>query len=114
MGALRESPLFAGLPEETIEQLEAAGSEVEFPAGQVLIDYNAPASGLYVILEGRVAIHAPDEELERGPGEVVGELGLARDRPRGARVSAVTPVRLLSIPREHVDPDVARHLSRPP
>jgi CRP-like cAMP-binding protein len=111
--ALRSSPVFAGLPEETLERLAAVASEVEFPAGQVLIEHDAPASGLYVILEGRVAIHAPDEDLERGPGEVVGERALASGGTRTGRVSAVTQVRLLSIAREHVEPEVAEHLSRP-
>jgi CRP-like cAMP-binding protein len=110
--ALRSSPAFAGLPEETLARLAAVASEVEVPAGQVLIEHNAPASGLYVILEGRVAVHAPDEDLERGPGEVVGELAIARDSARNARVSAITPVRVLSIAREHVEPEAAEHLSR--
>jgi CRP-like cAMP-binding protein len=109
--ALRASPVFAGLPGETLERLAAAANEVEIPAGLVIIEHNAPASGLFVILEGRVAIHAPDEELERGPGQVVGELAIARGGARNARVSAITPVRALTIPREHVDPEVAAHLS---
>ena len=110
--ALRDSPVFAGVPEETLERLAAAASEVEIPAGLVIIEHNAPASGLFVILEGRVAVHAPDEELERGPGEVVGELALARGGARNARVSALTPVRALSISREHVDQELAQRLVR--
>jgi CRP-like cAMP-binding protein len=111
--ALRSSPVFAGLPEQTLEQLAAAATEVDVPAGQVLIEHDAPAAGLYVILAGRVAIHAPDEDLERGPGEVVGERALASGGTRTGRVSALTDLRLLSIPREHVGPEVAEHLSRP-
>ena len=110
--ALRESPVFAGVPEETLERLAAAASEVEIPAGLVIIEHNTPASGLFVILEGRVAIHAPDEQLERGPGEVVGELALARGSARNARVSALTAVRALSISREHVDQELAQRLVR--
>ena len=112
LAALRDSPVFAGVPEETLERLAAAASEVEIPAGLVMIEHNAPASGLFVIIEGRVAIHAPDESLERGPGEVVGELALARGGSRNARVSAITAVRALSIPREHVDQELAQRLVR--
>ena len=65
-----------------------------------------------MILEGRVAVQAPDESLERGPGEVVGELAIARGSARNARVSAITPVRALSIPREHVDQELAQRLVR--
>ena len=111
LDALRRSPVFAGLAEETLERLAAAASVVEVPAGQVLIEHNAPASGLYLLLEGRVAIHAPGEDLERGPGQVVGEFALASGGARLGRVSAITPVRALSIPREHVGEDVAQHLT---
>ena len=99
------------LDEETRRRLEAVGYEVEIPAGQVLIEHNTPASGLYLIVEGRVAIHAHGAELEAGPGEVVGEMALVRGGPRRARVSAITLVRAVSVAREHVDADLAAHLS---
>ena len=111
LDALHSAPAFEGLPEETLERLAAAASEVEIPAGIVFIEHNAPASGLFVILEGRVAVHAPDEDIEQGPGEVVGELAIARGGARNARVSALTRVRALVIPREHVDQQLARHLA---
>lgn len=99
------------IDEETLAQLRDVGEEVEFPAGQVIIEHNTPATGLYVILEGRVAVHAHGADLERGPGEVVGELALARGGPRRARVTAVTPVKALSVSREHVDPELAKRLA---
>ena len=98
------------IDEELRRRLEEVGSEVEFPAGQVLIEHNTPAAGLYLILEGRVRVHAHGAELERGPGDVVGELALAWGGPRRARVTAITPVRALSVPREHVDPELAARL----
>ena len=110
--ALRGCAAFSGVPEETLARLAAAASEVEIPAGLVIIEHNSPASGLYVILEGRVAVHAPDEDLQRGPGEVVGERAIARGGTRNARVSTITAVRALSIPREHVDPELAAQLVR--
>ena len=97
--------------DETRRRLEAVGNEAEFPAGQVLIEHNTPAAGLYLIVEGRVAIHAHGAELEAGPGEVVGEMALVRGGPRRARVTTVTPVRAVSVSREHVDPDLAAHLA---
>ena len=109
---LRSAPAFEGLPDETLERLAGAASEVEIPAGLVFIEHNAPASGLFVILEGRVAVHARDEDIEQGPGEVVGELAIARGGARNARVSSITPVKALVIPREHVDQELARHLAR--
>src|SRR6266536_306568 len=104
--ALRSAPAFAGLPEETLERLASVATEAELPAGHVLIEYDTPAAGLFVILEGRVAVHAPEAARELGTGEVVGELALARGAPRSARVSAVTPVRCLCLSSEHVDPEL--------
>ncbi len=110
--ALRSAPAFAGLPEETLERLAGVATEAEFPPGHVLIEYGQPGTGLFVILEGRVEVHAPEGERELGPGKVVGELALAHDASRSARVSAVTPVRCLCLASEHVDPKLAEQLRR--
>ena len=100
------------IDDDTRRRLEEVGSEVEFPAGQVLIEHDAPASGLYLILEGRVAVHAHDADVELGPGEIVGEVALLQGGTRTARVSAITPVRCLSVSREHVDAELAEALGR--
>ena len=100
------------LDDETRRRLEEVGTEVEFPAGQVLIEHETPAAGLYLILEGRVNVHAPHGEHELGPGEVVGELALVRGGTRTARVSALTPVRAVSVSREQVDAELAAALGR--
>src|SRR4249920_298260 len=107
---LRGAPAFADVSDETLTRLARVATEADFPAGHVLIEYDTPAAGLYLILEGRVAIHAPTAQLERGPGEVVGERALAIGGTRGGRVSAITPVRCLGIAREHVDEDLAARL----
>ncbi len=107
---LRAAPAFAGVPDEALERLAEVATEADFPAGHVLIEYDTPAAGLYLIREGRVAIHAPAAQLERGPGDVIGERALALGGNRGGRVSAITDVRCLGIAREHVDEDVAEQL----
>ena len=107
---LRAAPAFAGVPDDALSRLADVATEAEFPAGHVLIEYDTPASGLYLIREGRVAIHARDAQLERGPGDVIGERALALGGNRGGRVSAITDVRCLSIAREHVDEELAEQL----
>ncbi len=108
--ALRAAPAFADMSDETLSRLAGVATEAEFPAGHVLIEYDMPASGLYLILEGRVAVQAPTARLERGPGDVVGERAIARGGKRGGRVSALTAVRCLSIAREHVEEELAEQL----
>ena len=108
---LRAAPAFTALSDEELQRLADAATEAEYPAGHVLIEYDTPGAGLYLILEGRVAIHAPEGDRECGPREVVGERALASGAPRSARVSAITPVRCLCVAREHVSPEVAEQLS---
>jgi CRP-like cAMP-binding protein len=98
--ALASAPIFAGLPREKLEQIAEIAGETEFPAGQLLIEARTPGSGMFVLLDGRVAVHARGVDTELGPGEVVGEVALLRrDSDRIARVTALTEVRCLAIDR---------------
>jgi voltage-gated potassium channel len=98
---LRAIPLFAGLPDGSLEHIAAAVTSTEAPAGQVLIEQGHPGSGLLILEEGTVVVERPGRaSLEAGPGEFFGELALLT--PEGvhtARVRARTPVRLLAISR---------------
>jgi CRP-like cAMP-binding protein len=106
---LRGIPIFEGLSEESLERIAAIASEVEFPANQVLIEARTPGAGMFVILDGRVSVHARGVETELGPGEVVGEVALLRsDSQRIARVQTLTPVRCLAIDRAAFRDLVAR------
>jgi CRP-like cAMP-binding protein len=98
--ALGSAPIFAGLPREKLERIAEIASETEFPSGQLLIEARTPGSGMFVLLDGRVAVHARGVDTELGPGEVVGEVALLRrDSDRIARVTALTDVRCLAIDR---------------
>jgi CRP-like cAMP-binding protein len=98
--ALRSVGIFRGLPDEELERIAAMCSKVSFEPGNLLIEAGYPGSGAFVILEGRVAVHARGVDTELGPGEVVGELALLRsDSKRIARVQAITHVECLAIDR---------------
>jgi CRP-like cAMP-binding protein len=98
--ALRSVPIFDGLPAESLERIAALASEVDFPANQVVIEARTPGSGMFVILEGRVSVHARGVDVELGPGEVIGEVSLLRaDSQRIARVQTLTEVRCLAVDR---------------
>ena len=97
--ALGAIPLFAELERPQLERVLEVATEVDFPARSVLIERDHPGSGLFVILDGTVAVEVPYGTVELGPNEVVGELSLLVDVPRSARVYARTPVRCLAIAR---------------
>jgi CRP-like cAMP-binding protein len=98
---LRAVPLFAGLSKRAVERIARTATEVDVPAGQILIEPNAKGSGLFVIQEGTVVVQTrARKRVELGPGQVVGELALLRaDSERTARVQAKSPVRCLAVDR---------------
>ena len=83
-----------------LEMLRAAGTEIAIDAGHVLIEHRQHGSGLFVILEGTIAVNAPEGDRELGPGTVVGERALlASDGRRTARVRALTDLRVVAVDR---------------
>jgi CRP/FNR family cyclic AMP-dependent transcriptional regulator len=99
--ALKRAPIFSGLPDESLERMAELMREFDAPAGQVLIEPRQKGSGMFVIEEGTVEVHARGVAHRHcGPGEIVGELALlTRAGTRTARVRAKTDVRCLSISR---------------
>jgi len=105
--------------EDDLRKLEAAGSELSFGAGQMLIERGKPGTGLYLVREGRIVVEAPEGTRELGPGSVVGERALlSEDGTRTARVRALTYGVVVAIDREEVDrlcaedPGFAERLAR--
>ncbi len=93
-----------GVTEQDLERLHAAGSKMEFAAGQMLIERGQPGAGLFVVLEGKIVVDAPEETVEYGPGTVVGERALlSAEGKRAARVRAVSDGVLLAVARAEID-----------
>jgi CRP-like cAMP-binding protein len=109
---LREIPLFAELPDESLRSLALIATEVEVPAGQVMIRPYDAGLGMFVVEEGRVVVELGEgREVVLGPGEFFGELALLiPEGVRAARVRAESDVRCLAIGRD----DFARMLDDEP
>lgn len=109
---LREIPLFAELPAESLQSLAQIATEIEVPAGQVMIRPYDPGLGMFVVEEGKVTVELHQgREVELGPGEFFGELALLiPEGVRAARVRAETDVCCLAIGRD----DFARLLDEEP
>ena len=108
---VRAIPLFAGLDDDALERVVSLFSEVEAPAGQVIVEHGHPGSGMFLLEEGTVSVELPSGPVELGPGEFFGELSiLADDVPRTARVRSTTPIRALVIGR----PDFRRLVENEP
>jgi CRP-like cAMP-binding protein len=92
---LAGSPLFGGLPSDTLEQLASLLQRRSYKRGQVIFHQDDPGAAAYVIESGCVKIvvlsSEGDEVVLRvlSKGEVFGELALLTGRPRSASVIAV-------------------------
>ncbi len=86
-------PMFAPLPPPAVEGLARASQRREVGAGQAVVVEGEAAQEFFVIVVGEVEVTQDGRVLRReGPGDVFGEIGLLRDVPRTATVTAVTDV----------------------
>ena len=107
---LRESPIFAPLPEPALEALAARLEPRHLEVGAVIFNQGDPGDEFYVIDSGRVAVAVEGAAVaDLGPGEGFGEIALLRDMPRTATVTALTDVVLYALEREHFLAAVTGH-----
>jgi CRP-like cAMP-binding protein len=103
--ALRGCELFSPLTPAELEVVLARATIRRFDRGETIMRPSDPASGMMVILQGRVRIsiiYAEGQETSLGvlgPGEVVGEIALLDGSGRSTDVTAVEDVVLLLIQR---------------
>ncbi len=108
--ALRRVPLFAELGDDELTHVAEAVSEVEVPAGQLLVQPGTAGSGMFFIAEGTAVVETKRDEIELGPGQFFGELALmSEDATRTARVQAKTELRCLALDRASFRTLVAEH-----
>jgi CRP-like cAMP-binding protein len=95
--SLRRLELFAGCRNAELERIGSLLTQVNLPAGAVVLQQDRHDLQFLVIAEGtarvvRETADGVDELALVGPGEVVGELALLDRVPRTASVVAVTPI----------------------
>ena len=98
--ALHRVGLFADVPGRTLAALAQRASEVEVPAGTLVIVEGAVEQHLYAVVRGQVRVHRGERTLTTlGAGSTVGELAALVPEPRSASVTALEPTTLLRIDR---------------
>ncbi len=113
---LRSISMFQGLEPDDLTALAASVRERHFSAGQLIIEYGARGSEMYIVAEGHVNIFLPGENSRRislrdiARGEHFGELALFDDKPRSASALATTDAVLLELSRE----TLSRYLANRP
>ncbi|MGB7818117.1 MAG: MFS transporter [Ornithinibacter sp.] len=94
-------PMFVPLAPAAVEFLARHLGERSAPTGTVIVREGDPADLFYVIVRGRVEV-AQDGTVLRveGPGDFFGEIGLLRQVPRTATVTALEDSELVTLTRE--------------
>jgi CRP-like cAMP-binding protein len=95
---LREIPLFADLSRKELEHVHQIATELDVPAGRVLMHEGAVGHEMVVVLSGTLEVVRNGEhvaDIERGG--FAGELSLLCRRPRSSNVIAKTDATVLHI-----------------
>ena len=88
-------PLFQQLSKKQLRLVSELATELDEPAGTVLIQEGKPGHEFIVVIEGEIEIRHGERVIsEHGAGSYVGEIALLEHRPRTATVVAKTPVKL--------------------
>lgn len=111
--ALKATPLFAGMPADTLEELVANLQLISLSRGDFLFREGEPGDALYVVAEGELSMMAegpPRVEMARlNAGAFIGEVALLTDQPRTATVVALDTSDLLRIDRVTLGKVLANH-----
>jgi CRP-like cAMP-binding protein len=102
---LRRVPFFGGLDAAKLKLLAFTSRALKFAPGEYLMKMGDASDSAYVILEGEAEVIGETSGGEfvvavLRSNELTGEMGVIRNRPRGATVRAKTPVRALRIASE--------------
>jgi MFS family permease len=101
LALIRSLPLFASLTPAVQESLARKLHAVQSAPGDVIVAEGATSDRFFVIEDGRVEVTRGGQPLrQEGPGDVFGEIGLLRDTPRTATVTALTEASLQTLSRE--------------
>src|SRR5262245_15713 len=101
--AIENIPFLAALPAEERGRLLTNAKVVRFDPGQVVIERDQPAQGMYVVTQGtaRVDVGGRYHDLKRGA--LLGEMGLLSSKPRMRTVTALDAFEALEIEVDDLD-----------
>ena len=100
LNLLRSNPIFAPLPESTLEQVASSLDEVRVSAGHEVVRQGDAGDRFYLVEQGMLDVSVDGRPGQRlGPGDSFGEIALLRDVPRTATVTARSDAMLYALER---------------
>jgi MFS family permease len=101
LGLLESIPMFAPLTPAVVESLARSLVRVPVTAGEVVLREGEASDRFYIIESGLVEVTQHGAVLRReGPGDFFGEIGLLRDVPRTATITAIEDTELVALARD--------------
>ncbi|RJQ66636.1 MAG: Crp/Fnr family transcriptional regulator [Desulfobacteraceae bacterium] len=106
LALIARSPLFGGLSEQQLDQLERIGREVHFERNAPVFWEGDEGSGFYIVAAGRVKVFKVSAEGKEqilhiyGPGQPIGEVPVFAGQNFPANAQAVEKSHLLFFPRQ--------------
>lgn len=103
---LSETPLFSGLPENQLREIEQIAIEKLFGKGETIFIEGDDGNGFYVVVDGRIKIYKVSTEGKEqilhifGAGEPFGEVPVFTGKPFPANAESLAKSRLLFFPRK--------------
>ena len=95
---LKSVPLLGTLSRHHLDLIARHADEVSVPSGRVLARQGGLCREFFVVLEGRARVEQNRKRIATvRKGEMVGEMSLIDNKPRGATVTSETPMSLLVI-----------------
>jgi CRP-like cAMP-binding protein len=111
--------LFEGLPKKALRQIASAGKELSFDEGVDVCKEGDTDARFYLILDGSARVSIRGREINKlGPGDYFGEISILDGEPRSATVTALSPLRTMSMtswnfrPIVKENPDIALRIMR--
>ena len=95
---LARVPLLEGVSKKGLRQIADMAKEMRFAPGEEVTTEATRGGRFHLILEGRATVTNGRRTLATlGPGDTIGEMSLLDGQPRSATVTAVDPMRTLTV-----------------
>jgi ATP-binding cassette, subfamily B, bacterial len=112
---LRDVPLFKDLDQAYLKNIAGMFSTEHVPAGRTVIAEGDEGSRFYIIVRGKVAVSAANDESDAvqvatlDDGDYFGEISLLANIPTTASVTTLTPSIFITLQREQLNRLVQQH-----
>src|SRR5438093_2292568 len=102
--------VFGALEEPDVEVLMRIGTRQQLRVGDKLLTEGTHPDAIYLVLEGELSVSVKGRDAaiaHVGKAEIVGEMSLLESQPASATLCAITRVRVLRIPRDALEENLA-------